>query len=293
LLRNFSDATLRLCTGLGKELQEVANLLAIEDTGADLQAAEVPNETVNKIPPQEKLLQDVKELAKQGYSDRQIAKMLPIHRQTVARYKVEDRVPVRGGEKKKQHIALPYEQFILKRRQEGCHSPKQLYLEMKEKGFEGSMSSSYRFLLHLGMKSGQQPQKLQARRLKASQAAWILTVPEEKLDAYQKRYRDTLCGLSPMAAEVSTLAKGFIQMVKEQKEDQLSPWIEKAKKCSASNYRSFAAGLVADYSAVKSALSFDWSNGQLEGQVNRLKTIKRMMYGRAKFDLLRKRVLCG
>lgn len=292
LLRNLSDAFLRLCTGIGKELQEAANLLAIEDTGIDLKVEEVSNEVSDKISPQEKLFQDVKELARQGYSNRQIAKMLPVHRQTVARYKVEDRVPVRGGEKKKQHIAIPYEQFILRRWQEGCHSPKQLFLEMKEMGFEGSMSSSYRFLLHLGMRSGQQQQKLLPRRLKASQAAWILTAPEQKLDKYQKRYRDTLCDLSPMVAEASALAKWFVQMVKEQKEDQLSVWIENAQKCSASNLRSFAAGLAADFLAVQSALSFDWSNGQLEGQVNRLKTIKRMMYGRAKFDLLRKRVLC-
>ena len=69
-------------------------------------------------------------------------------------------------------------------------------------------------------------------------------------------------------------------------------WIEKAQKCSASKLRSFATGLTLDYQAVQAALSFDWSNGQLEGQVNRLKTIKRMMYGRAKFDSLKKMVLC-
>jgi transposase len=54
---------------------------------------------------------------------------------------------------------------------------------------------------------------------------------------------------------------------------------------------SFARGLSEDYGAVKNALRYKWSNGQLEGQVNRLKLIKRMMYGRAKFDLLRARVL--
>ncbi len=56
-------------------------------------------------------------------------------------------------------------------------------------------------------------------------------------------------------------------------------------------FKSFARGWSEDYEAVMNALRYEWSNGQLEGQVNRLKLIKRMMYGRAKFDLLRARVL--
>jgi transposase len=142
------------------------------------------------------------------------------------------------------------------------------------------------------MRSGQDQQKLQPRRLKAGQAAWILTAPESKLDDYQRQYRETLFDLSPAIAEASTLAIDFIQIIKEQKADQLSAWIEKTLHCAVTNLRSFAAGLLGDFNAVFSALTFDWSNGQLEGQVNRLKTIKRMMYGRAKFDLLQKRVLC-
>jgi hypothetical protein len=142
LLRNLSDAILRMCNGLGRELQEAANLLAMEEGGIDIKVDDVPpGVSPTTVSPQEKLLQDVKELARQGYSNRQIAKMLPIHRQTVARYKVADRVPVKGGQKK-DHIAKPFEQFLLQRWQEGCHSPKQLFLEMKANGFEGSMSSS-------------------------------------------------------------------------------------------------------------------------------------------------------
>jgi transposase len=293
LLRNLSDAILRMCNGLGKELQEAANLLAMEEGGIEIKVDDgTIYESPAEVSPQEKLFHEVKELANQGYSNRQIAKMLPIHRQTVARYKATDRVPVKGGKQKKNHIAMPFQQFLLRRWQEGCHSPKQLFLEMKSKGFDGSMSSSYRYLLHLGMRTGQDQQKLQPRRLKAAQAAWILTAPESKLDDYQRRYRDTLIDLSPKIAEASNLAIGFIQMIKEQKADQLTGWIEKALNCEVSNLRSFAAGLAGDFNAVLSALVFDWSNGQLEGQVNRLKTIKRMMYGRAKFDLLQKRVLC-
>jgi transposase len=87
------------------------------------------------------------------------------------------------------------------------------------------------------------------------------------------------------------VANRFIRKVKERKADELKAWIDQLKKCLIPKLRTFAAGLDADYSAVHAALSHEWSNGQLEGQTNRLKVIKRMMYGRAGFDLLRIRVL--
>lgn len=63
------------------------------------------------------------------------------------------------------------------------------------------------------------------------------------------------------------------------------------ENCGVKKLQNFALGLRLDYDAVRAALTYDWSNGQVEGQVNRLKTIKRQMYGRANFDLLRQRVL--
>jgi len=291
LLKNMFEAVQGMFSGLNKELQEAANLLAIEETGGELTIEEKPTVIkVENIKPQDNLLQEVKDLANQGYSNRQIAKMLPIHRETVALYKEVDQIPVRGGGRK--HIASPFEKFILQRWQEGCHSPKQIFLEMKEKGFEGGISSAYRYLVHLGMHADQQNEKLQPKRLTASQAAWLLTTPEKKLDAHQKRYRDILFEISPKVSEAANLVNNFIKMIQEKQSNQLPTWLENARKSPIPKIRSFAVGLSADYLAVQSALCFDWSNGQLEGQVNRLKTLKRMMYGRAKFDLLRKRVLC-
>ena len=57
--------------------------------------------------------------------------------------------------------------------------------------------------------------------------------------------------------------------------------------------KAFARGLFSDFQAVKNALTLPWSNGQVEGQINKLKTIKRQMYGRAGFNLLRKRMILG
>ncbi len=80
-------------------------------------------------------------------------------------------------------------------------------------------------------------------------------------------------------------------MVKERRADLFDDWLLSVEASGIEDLQQWADGLLADEAAVRNALSSEWSNGQVEGQVNRLKTIKRQMYGRAKFDLLRARVL--
>lgn len=70
----------------------------------------------------------------------------------------------------------------------------------------------------------------------------------------------------------------------------MADWIDEAED---SMIASFARGLRSDYAAVAAALREPWSNGQTEGQINRLKTLKRQMYGRANIDLLRARLVAA
>lgn len=201
--------------GYEKELQEVANLLALEDAGI-IPKTEKENTSPKPSPKsrtilQEKLL-EVKRLAKEGYSNRKIGRMIGLHRETVGIYKRLDRVPVRGGVRP--YTAAPYEKSILQKWNQGCHSAKEILYEIKGLGYTGSIASVYRFLFHLGMQPGirEQPQ-LQPRRLTARQAAWLLTLPEEKLDSYQKRYRFALCEKYSGIREASDLANGFIKIL--------------------------------------------------------------------------------
>ena len=88
------------------------------------------------------------------------------------------------------------------------------------------------------------------------------------------------------------MAGEFISMVYARKPEGLDPWIERTQASGVPReLPSFGSVVKSDYAAVRAALTLPWSNGQVEGQVNRLKLIKRQMYGRAKFDLLRQRVL--
>ena len=80
-------------------------------------------------------------------------------------------------------------------------------------------------------------------------------------------------------------------MMHERQAENLDAWFKEASISAVPEVRTFAVGLRRDEAAVRAALTLPWSNGQVEGQVNRLKTIKRKIYGRGSFDLLRRRVL--
>ncbi len=83
----------------------------------------------------------------------------------------------------------------------------------------------------------------------------------------------------------------FRQIIRERQADKLDDWLAEAIESGMTELRNLAVGLQRDYTAVKAALEYDWLQGQVKGQVNRLKNIKRQMFGRAEFDLLRARVL--
>jgi transposase len=107
----------------------------------------------------------------------------------------------------------------------------------------------------------------------------------------ETRYLDRLCKLCPELSRAYQLSQAFTGMVRSRDVDKLDQWLEDAAQSKVAELKSFAKGLRRDYQAVRAALTQDWSQGQVEGQVNRLKLLKRQTYGRAKFDLLRARVL--
>ena len=87
------------------------------------------------------------------------------------------------------------------------------------------------------------------------------------------------------------LAQQFTEMVRERRADAFGSWLEAASTSGVTELTSFSASLRRDHKAIVAALSTGWSNGQTEGQVNRLKLLKRQMFGRVHHDLLRRRVL--
>ena len=122
-------------------------------------------------------------------------------------------------------------------------------------------------------------------------AWWLLRSPTDR-ETDQQRFVENFCGACPAVEQATAIAKEFACLVRERKPSGLQDWLKRAEASeSVAEMRRFAKGLHQDLAAVEAALTLLWSNGQTEGQVNRLKLIKRQMFGRAKFDLLRDRVL--
>jgi transposase len=104
-------------------------------------------------------------------------------------------------------------------------------------------------------------------------------------------YREALCQACPDLALAAQLVQAFGSRLRERPPEALDGWIERAEKSGLRELRRFALGLRQDYAAVRAALEEPWSQGPTEGHIQRLKTLKRQMYGRASFGLLRRRVL--
>jgi transposase len=95
----------------------------------------------------------------------------------------------------------------------------------------------------------------------------------------------------PEVAAAIALAQDFAQLVRERRPEQLDPWLARAADSPLTPLQRCAKGIRDDYEAVKAGVTLPWSHGPVEGQINRLKRLKRPMFGRAKLDLLQQRFL--
>jgi transposase len=120
---------------------------------------------------------------------------------------------------------------------------------------------------------------------------WTAQGKTERKSAEQERLIETLCRIEPEIAAAGSLARNFLGLIHRRDASGFDRWLVKASNCGVPELKRFASSMKADLSAVRAAFTSQWSSGQVEGQVNRLKFLKRQMYGRAKLDLLRIRVL--
>jgi len=135
------------------------------------------------------------------------------------------------------------------------------------------------------------PAKEEVTAYSARKTRWLLWKPTADLTSAEARYVATLTALCPQIADAQRLLGTFRTIVTERCIEQLDLWLQQGERSGISEVVGFVLGLRRDHGAVKAALRYEWSQGPVEGHVNRLKTIKRQMYGRAGFTLLRRRVL--
>ncbi len=169
-----------------------------------------------------------------------------------------------------------------------------LYRRLKDQGCKSSYDAVRRFLYRRFAASGVTPLRssrapLRPRRPTARQLAFeFVRRAEERSEEAAKRM-GKVNAISELCGSL-TLANELLEMTRGQSKTSLSDWLARAGASESGSVRTFAETLRTDSSAVQAALSTPWKNGPVEGQVNRLKLIKRSGYGRAGLPLLRARV---
>jgi transposase len=234
--------------------------------------------------------QQVIELHQRGTSLRAIASQLGLNRKTV-------RYWLRAGQFPERQVAPRHSSvdrwlsYLEKRWAEGCHNRSQLWRELQAQGADFAQVTLRRwFRVRLGVRRHPQQSSLSPPRKRPSprQTSALLLGLVHHPSPSQESFAQSLCALSPDIATTADLAKQFWRMMRERDASTWASWQSAARK---SPLHHFVIQLQRDAAAVRAALTLPWSTGPVEGHIHRLKLIKRQMYGRAKLDLLRIRVL--
>ncbi len=246
--------------------------------------------------------QAVIELHRQGLSRRAIARQLGLGYRTIQRYLEADAFPEMAQRRKGRSILNRYVPYLQQRWLEGVHNGSQLFREIKAQGYSGGPGMVGLWAAQQrgepkrsrATKTGnKQPKPTVQRPWSARYAVWLLFKTPEQLLSEKKAALERMLQASAEVQRAYNFGQAFLRIVRGRLWKALEPWLEAVSQSGLTPLQSFAASLKRDKAAVLAALSLPWSNGQTEGQVNRLKLIKRQMYGRAKFDLLRLRVLAS
>jgi transposase len=240
-------------------------------------------------------------LSQQGYNQDDIATELRMSRKKVRQLLQEPPHP--PVYKSRPTKLMPYQSYLKHRfTEEGCDNSSQLYREIRARGYDGCCSVVTNYVTQLrqqagvnattGRKQSRQPNPLKGTIPAPGPLRWCFLLPRERLKKKQQARLDRLCQSDTRFVLLYHLAQTFVHLLHEQTERGLTPWFKEVQSSGIEELISFAKGLQRDEAAVRAGLSLKWSQGPVEGNVNRLKFIKRSMYGRANFDLLRTRVLC-
>jgi len=253
---------------------------------------------------------EIQRLQKKELPIRKIARQLGKSPTTVYKYLAMPEFPQRIVRKRIASILDPYRDYLSQRWHDGCRNARQLWREIRQRGYPGTYrqvsrwvyerrptpasttprkylqeDSHGQFELNSIRPSTTEPGLPVARRL-----VWLFLHPVEKLDEEEVKLRQ--CLLNHTALQHGwQLVDDFQHMVHKRDGGNFTGWLQACQASKIPEFVNLALGMKKDQAAIQTALSSEWSNGQTEGQVNRLKLLKRQMYGRANFDLLTARFL--
>ncbi len=238
--------------------------------------------------------EEIKRMRAEGHSLSAIARRLGMQRATVRMFLRADEYPEarRGSQPSK---VQPFAEYLKERWLAGCHNARQMYREIKARGYRGHVKVLQAYLEPWRKMLPEAIRRMhgvpEVRSPAPRTVAWWLLLDEEKLKDEERAFIAEITRSQSALDTAQALAREFQRLLRARGESELDVWFMAVEGSGLAEFKNFATGLRRDEAAVRAAMKSEWSNGQVEGQVNRLKLLKRQMYGRAKFDLLRARVL--
>jgi transposase len=256
--------------------------------------------------------QEVQELRRQGVSIRQIARQLGMHVTTVRRF-LAAQFPERAARPARPSKLAPHIPYLPEQLLAGRDNGVQLWRELRDHhGLRGSRALVSRWVAahralcppksalssaarRKGRPPHPQPPNLapRYRTPSARTAMWLLVTNPSSLDSDDAAFVAHLLALSPEVATGQELSRAFRRILQEHDVPAVDAWFARTETCGIPEFVAFAAGLRRDEAAFRAAVALPYNSGQVEGQIARLKLLKRSMYGRASFDLLKRRLLAA
>lgn len=305
LLQNLEQVLERILTSCYQRLRKLPISQAVPTTPSTTQRLAYvmrdysKNELEARLAGREKRLDyftKIQQLRQAGLSISKISRKLAMNRSTVRRYAYAESFPERVQRPTGRSMLTPYLAYLENRYQQGCRNAQQLWRELGQQGYPGAHNQVTKWLSRRRKEDVLMTQKQAVTNSSASfelpttqQLAWLMVRPVSLLEEADRQILSHVCQ-DTIIDQVYELVRDFAAMVRARQPALLDDWLVRCQTCSTVLLQQFGLRLQQDYGAVRAALATEWSNGQTEGQVTRLKLIKRQMYGRAKLDLLRQRV---
>jgi predicted transcriptional regulator len=234
----------------------------------------------------------VRSLREKGCSVREISEKVGICEGSVRRYLNPNHSPIRAnaGTRKESPLSR-YQEEIIAFLKLG-YPYKKIEYEIKKNGYKGSLSAIKIFITR-------ERRKMQTLAQTGPESAFVerqsliklLYKPIEQVKNITKEQADAVIAKYPKVGRLFETVSSFKEILFSKKADQLDKWLESAEALGMDEIKRFVNGTKRDIVAVKNAILYGYNNGLAEGSVNKLKVIKRTMYGRNNFNLLRNKLL--
>jgi len=298
LMRNVVEALERLLLRHGEDRERAAVARALPATPRPLAPWEQRAEETSrrKHAPRVTAYERVWAMRAQGHDIAHIARTVGISRQTAYRYLALSQPPERKRtHERAPHAIDPYIPYLRHWWGEGCRNASQLWREIRAMGY----TQSSRTLAHLMTEWRRQdphgtrklPRRRKGEAWTARRVAFLFIASPGDLTAEQATYLVALRATAPSLASAYAHAQDFASMLRGRRGQRLADWIARVVAGASAEVRAVATGLLPDKEAVRAGLTLSWSTGPCEGHSHKIKLIKRSMYGKAGFALLRQRVL--